>query len=188
MARGRKPNLERRDQAAELRSRGLTLAEIGRKMGCTKQAVHHLLGFRGPWPRPRKPVACPACGGAAGTAPTARDHAPALCLACLGKRPGATFAERLRALRIAAGLSLWALAGRAGLSAWAVRVLEKGKCRPLPGTLRKLAEALSVEVTAFLVEPAPRPRTGRDRSPKATAEQAEGPKLKRMRGRPRKEE
>jgi transcriptional regulator with XRE-family HTH domain len=128
-----------------LRAQGLTLAEVGRKMGCTKQAVHHMLGFCGPAPRPRKPVACPACGGAAGTAQTARDHAPALCLACLEKRPGATFAERLRALRIALGLSLEALAGRAGLSTWAVRVLEKGKCCPRPGTLHRLAEALGVE-------------------------------------------
>jgi hypothetical protein len=119
--------------------------ENGRRLGCTKQAVHQLLGFRGPAPRPRKPVACPACGGAAGTAPTARDYAPALCLACLEKRPGAMFAQRLRALRIAAGLSCWALAGRAGLSAWAVRVLEQGKRRPLPGTLRKLAKALGAE-------------------------------------------
>jgi hypothetical protein len=87
MARGCKPNLERRKQAAELRARGLSLAEVGRRMGCTRQAVHQLLGFRGPAPRPRKAVTCPACGGAVGTAPTARDRAPALCLACLEKWP-----------------------------------------------------------------------------------------------------
>ena len=45
-------------QAAELRARGLSLDEIGQRMGITKQAVHQLLGFRGPAPRPQKTVTC----------------------------------------------------------------------------------------------------------------------------------
>jgi hypothetical protein len=41
---GRKPNLERRRQAAELRRQGLTLEEIGRRLGgISRQAVHQLL-------------------------------------------------------------------------------------------------------------------------------------------------
>jgi hypothetical protein len=49
-----------------------------------------------------------------------------------------------------------------------------------------LAGALGVDCLAFLLEPAPRPQTGRGRPPKATAEPAEAPKPKRPRGRPRK--
>jgi hypothetical protein len=44
---GRKPNLERRKQAADLRKQGLTLEEIGQRMGgITRQAVHQLLRGR----------------------------------------------------------------------------------------------------------------------------------------------
>jgi len=44
---GRKPNHERRAQAAELRKQGLTLEEIGKRMGgITRQAVHQLLRGR----------------------------------------------------------------------------------------------------------------------------------------------
>jgi transcriptional regulator with XRE-family HTH domain len=44
---GRKPNLARREQAAALRKQGLTLEEIGKRMGgITRQAVHQLLRGR----------------------------------------------------------------------------------------------------------------------------------------------
>jgi hypothetical protein len=44
---GRKPNLERRRLAAELRQQGLTLEEIGSRLGgISRQAVHQLLRNR----------------------------------------------------------------------------------------------------------------------------------------------
>jgi hypothetical protein len=43
MAGGRKANQERRRQAARLRARGLTLGEIGRRLGVTRQAAASLL-------------------------------------------------------------------------------------------------------------------------------------------------
>jgi hypothetical protein len=48
MVSGRKPNIARRQEAARLRRAGLSLPEIGRRLGITKQAVHQLLT-----PRPR---------------------------------------------------------------------------------------------------------------------------------------
>jgi predicted ATPase/transcriptional regulator with XRE-family HTH domain len=55
------------------------------------------------------------------------------------------FAERLRGLREAAGLTQEELAFRAGLSPSAVGVLERGtRKRPYPHTVRALAEALSL--------------------------------------------
>jgi hypothetical protein len=41
--RGRRAQPGRRRQAARLRARGLTLAEIGRRLGVSRQAVQHLL-------------------------------------------------------------------------------------------------------------------------------------------------
>jgi lambda repressor-like predicted transcriptional regulator len=40
---GPKPNLDRWRRMAELRRQGLTLSEIGRRFGVSKQAVHYAL-------------------------------------------------------------------------------------------------------------------------------------------------
>jgi transcriptional regulator with XRE-family HTH domain len=138
----------RRRKAAELRARGLTLAEIGRKLGCTKQAVHYLLDHRPrrlDQPRPSQTVFCAACGAFLGPSPTERDYAPALCLQCLAKRPQAPLSQRLRAYRIARGLSRQALAERAGVGASSIVQMERG-ARRRPRALLKLAKALGVEV------------------------------------------
>lgn len=58
---------------------------------------------------------------------------------------GQTFAQRLRMVREARGLSRRELAERAGLSSSALSLLERGKRRPTYPTLRALAEALEVE-------------------------------------------
>ena len=96
------------------------------------------------------------------------------------------FAGRLKELREQAGLTQPELADRAGLSKAGIADLEQGRREPSWATAVALAGALGVEVTAFLQEPAPREPAGRGRPPKATAEQAEAPTPKRLRGRPRK--
>jgi transcriptional regulator with XRE-family HTH domain len=110
---------------------------------------------------------------------------PALCLACLEDWPEAPFGQRLRAYWLAAGLSQEGLGRRLGVDVASVSRWEKGVSRPRT-PLRRLADALGVEVTAFLDEPAPRPQKGRGRPPKATVKQTEAPMPKRLRGRPRK--
>jgi transcriptional regulator with XRE-family HTH domain len=137
---GSRPDTQRRRRAAELRARGLTFAEIGRKMGCTRQAAHQLLRQpRAQPPRTPPPLACAGCGAALGPAPGQRDYDPPLCLPCLAKRPRAPFGQRLRAHRIARGLSRAVLGRKAGVGEGTVTVLERGKNRPQPGTLRRLA-------------------------------------------------
>jgi lambda repressor-like predicted transcriptional regulator len=147
MVSGRKPNLERRRRAAELRARGLTLAAIGREMHCTRQAVHHLLDCRPrqSCPRPRKTVACPGCRAALPLPRFAHALPPTLCMPCLARRPRASFAQRLRAHCLATGLSRAALAQKAGIALRTVAGLERGEHRPHSGTLEKLAQALGVE-------------------------------------------
>lgn len=57
-----------------------------------------------------------------------------------------TFGERLRRLRVAAGLSQEGLAERAGLTSNAVGALERGeRRRPHPDTLRRLSAALGLD-------------------------------------------
>jgi transcriptional regulator with XRE-family HTH domain len=146
MAGGRKPNLTRRRLAARLRAQGLTLAEVGRRLGLTPQAAASLL-------RPLRPtpaVACFLCGKAivsAGALPS--DAGQALCLACLEICPGATHGERLRAFRLAAGLMKIELARKAAMPEMMVRRLEQGRHRPRLITLNRLARALGIPPQAL---------------------------------------
>jgi transcriptional regulator with XRE-family HTH domain len=65
------------------------------------------------------------------------------------------FAERLKQLREAAGLSQYALAQKAKISKQAINQLEKGVSEPGWETVRKLARALGVSVAEFDVEDQP---------------------------------
>jgi transcriptional regulator with XRE-family HTH domain len=98
------------------------------------------------------------------------------------------FAARLRELREATGHSRQEPADKAGMKIGGVRDLEQGLRRPLWDTVVALAEALGVDIRAFLEEPAePLKKRGRGRPPKAPADPPAEPEPKRPRGRPRKE-
>jgi predicted ATPase/transcriptional regulator with XRE-family HTH domain len=58
--------------------------------------------------------------------------------------PAAAFAALLRRYRLQAGLAQEALAERAGLSREAISLLERGRRRPYPATVRQLADALGL--------------------------------------------
>src|SRR5919205_2055448 len=76
---------------------------------------------------------------------------------------GGSFGERLRQLRVRAGLSQAALAERAGLAAAAVAALERGVRRsPYPQTFGALADALNLtpEERATLADAATAARRG----------------------------
>src|SRR4051812_45827572 len=94
--RGPNPRQERRRRAAALRAQGLTMPEIGRRLGVTKQGVAYLLG-----PKVRRrtyAVACSACGRVLWPDGSKRDTQGVLCLDCLGALPATTFGQRLRAV------------------------------------------------------------------------------------------
>jgi transcriptional regulator with XRE-family HTH domain len=78
------------------------------------------------------------------------------------------FAQRLRELREAAGLTQQQLAERAGLYQFSVAKLEQGVQEPTWPTMLEPAGALGVEVGAFVPEgrarPAPKRPRGRPRS------------------------
>jgi transcriptional regulator with XRE-family HTH domain len=99
-----------------------------------------------------------------------------------------TFAEKLKELRQAAGLTQAALAARSGRGLGAIRDYEQGNREPLLSTAFKLAHALGVSVEAFAAcEEGPAPEPKRGRPPKAPADPPAEPEPKRPRGRPRRE-
>jgi len=71
-----------------------------------------------------------------------------------------TFADRLRELRAAAGVSQYELARRAGLTRQTLSRLERGDSEPSWTTVRRLANVLRVSVTAFEVGDLPLPEAG----------------------------
>jgi DNA-binding XRE family transcriptional regulator len=113
-------------------------------------------------PRPRPPASepvekerpaprCPACGNTVSSAGvSSREDLTALCLRCVLARPGASYAERLKALRLFAGLTRQELAQRAGITARRALFLERGEVRPTPYFQDRLAFALGMEIVSVL--------------------------------------
>jgi transcriptional regulator with XRE-family HTH domain len=143
---GRWPDPLRRRRVAELRARGLTLAEIARRLGITKQAVHQCLTRP---PRSQQPgVTCRGCGGVAVPAGArVRERGEGLCPACLRRR-GAAFGRLLRACRLAAGMNKAELARRSGLLPARLADYEAGRHRPRAAALDHLAAVLAVRRSA----------------------------------------
>src|SRR5262245_11533584 len=115
MVQGRKPNLKRRRRVVALRARGLSLSAIGRTLGVSHQCIQEML-HRIANPRVLS-VPCCACGQpilSPGALPS--DRQTALCRTCLAKTPEAPFGQRLKALRLAAGLTKAELARQAGIT------------------------------------------------------------------------
>jgi transcriptional regulator with XRE-family HTH domain len=130
MASGRRPNEKRRAAIARLRDRGLSLAEIGRRLGISKQGVSGALALLRR-PLPLRGVICADCRApilSPGALPS--DEGQAFCLTCLRCRPDAPFATRLKTFRLAAGLMKAELAARVGLSAMAIHYYETGAREP----------------------------------------------------------
>jgi transcriptional regulator with XRE-family HTH domain len=120
---------------ARLRAQGLSLAEIGRQFGVSKQAVQDTLSRLGRMAS----FPCAGCGAEVAAAP---DAGPVLWRACRARRGNAPFAVRLQACRLAAGLTQAELARRIGVSGRTVANWENENYRPNPEALRCLAEVL----------------------------------------------
>jgi transcriptional regulator with XRE-family HTH domain len=83
----------------------------------------------------------------------------------LAMRANLRLALHLRRIRVAAGISQEALAGRSGVNATYVSRIERGQENPSVGIVDDLAEALGIDITEFFAKPkagekAPKPLRG----------------------------
>ena len=168
MVQGRKPDLKRWARIERLRKNGLSLSQIGYRLGMTAKAVHRTLRTIEQARVSPRSVPCSACRrDIVSPGALASDRGSALCLECLGRRTGIPFGRRLKAFRLAAGLTKAELVIRCGFSRSAVWKYEDQGVTPyLPAALR-LVEALGVTLKALGLEsPAQRQRNGRPKKRK----------------------
>jgi transcriptional regulator with XRE-family HTH domain len=127
---------------ARLREQGLTAAEIAARLGVGRAAVSNMLRRMGRGGA--LPVRCPDCGATvlAAQHPGSRQQRAPPCLPCLAKRPDATFGVRLKAHRLAAGLTCDQLGAEAGVSGTMITHYETGRCDPTPELLARLVGVL----------------------------------------------
>jgi transcriptional regulator with XRE-family HTH domain len=141
---GNTPDIDRQRRAAQLRAAGLTLQKIADRLGCSHQRVHEILGLQ---ENARLvPICCQECGREITRLHIAAEcNWSAWCLACLVKHPEATFGQRLKAHRLAAGLTIRGLEKRSGVSALSLSCYERDRGEPTRPTLAKLIRVLGVE-------------------------------------------
>jgi transcriptional regulator with XRE-family HTH domain len=143
MPRGRPPNLQRRRQIAGLRAAGLTYEQIGKCLGISHQSVQQALQRNG---NVRLvPIRCRECGRVITRVRTVANHnGPVYCMACLPDE--ATFGQRLKARRLAKGISLMALSERTGIAWNLISKYERDVVEPKCRTLIKLIRVLGTEL------------------------------------------
>jgi transcriptional regulator with XRE-family HTH domain len=91
------------------------------------------------------PVYCLECQGRIGSGPAGfTTNAPAYCLTCLARHRDANFGERLKAYRLAAGLTQRDLSEQAGVFVGRLTECESGRSVPQWRTVRKLVDALGL--------------------------------------------
>jgi DNA-binding XRE family transcriptional regulator len=147
---GSMPDVERRRLMLELRQQGLSLGAIGERLGVTRQCVHSALRrIREAETDPG--ITCCRCGQrVAQRLGPMRASDPVFCRACLTRMPGATFAERLRSFRLAAGLTQKDLATRSGVDETLICNYERGRHYPRPDRLAKLERVTGRAASARL--------------------------------------
>lgn len=152
--RGRPPDWDRLRLVVELRAQGWAMPRIARENGWTKQYVHALLRLAQKARIPM-PVNCCACGEVITTRSDYSLHdSPVLCVACLCRRREATFGERLRAYRVARGMTQLELCSATGLGQSQISGYERDARQP---AWRNVARMVKVFGVNLILNPDPAP-------------------------------
>jgi transcriptional regulator with XRE-family HTH domain len=145
MPRGRPSNPQRRRLIVKLRATGLTHQQIGERLGISHQSVQQAL--RGTGNARLVPVRCRECRAVITRLRTIRDNnGPVYCLHCLPS--DATFGQRLKARRLAKGITLMALCERTGIGWTLLSKYERDVVEPKCRNLTKLIRVLGVSLMA----------------------------------------
>jgi hypothetical protein len=95
-------------------------------------------------------VRCCECAAAIATGHhTIESNRRPLCLACLAKHPDAPFGRRLKACRLAPGLTAEQLAAQSGVPSGPIRSVERGVCWPRWERVARLVRALGAELVTL---------------------------------------
>ena len=138
---GALPDHKQRRRADALRALVLSFAEVGRRLGVTKQAAWHMIVIG--LAAHTAGVHCSACQAIISTRHIQlRTVGEVLCRPCLVACPDAPFALRLRSHRLAAGLSRSEVQAAAGLAVGCLKNLEDRGAKPQARTRARLAKVL----------------------------------------------
>jgi transcriptional regulator with XRE-family HTH domain len=134
--------MTKRRKIARLRAQGLTLQEIGERLGVSRQRIHALLKEEDV---PRPGIICRRCRNEIAPWPGAsRNLGPVYCVDCLPAN--ASFGLRLRAYRVAAKLTQAELASRIGVPPGMICYWERDQRRPMRRNLAALAAILGAKL------------------------------------------
>jgi transcriptional regulator with XRE-family HTH domain len=134
MVQGRKSHPKRVEWIRRLRSKGLTLAQIARRVGIAPQTVHAALKGR----MLRGKAVCQFCHGAIRAPEGTINIRNVACRDCLVDLPSVPFSITLLSLRIIAGLTQARLASATGISLMTISHLERGRHKPQERTREEL--------------------------------------------------
>jgi hypothetical protein len=118
VTRGRKPDDACRQAVVVLRAQGLHYPAIGSRLGITRQCAQQQLLKASCHSVVLPGICCIGCATVIvkGRGPSLHGG-PVYCLGCLAKTPNVPFGQRLKAHRLAAGLTLRQLSERVAMSA-----------------------------------------------------------------------
>jgi transcriptional regulator with XRE-family HTH domain len=132
--------MSKRTEIKRLRAQGLTLQEIGRRLGVSRQYVHQQLKRSGQEVTTPGITCCACARKISSWHDSPRDCGPVYCLRCLPD--GATFGQRLLAYRMAAKLTQAEIAAQIGVSPATVHFWERDRRQPSPPKIGALATIL----------------------------------------------
>jgi DNA-binding transcriptional regulator YiaG len=137
---GRPRDNKTRALVNQLRAKGMSFRDIGRRLGMTRQGACSI--SKTPVYR-RSPVRCRDCDRELNARASLPKHDRAVyCLDCLAKHPEASFVERMRALRIGLGLNMDALAVRLKTTSSNLHSYEAGSKKLSLDSERRLLAAI----------------------------------------------
>jgi transcriptional regulator with XRE-family HTH domain len=142
MRRGYAPNLKRHRLIIKHRAAGMTYQAIADQLGVTAQTVYETLQRNG-YAR-AIPISCHKCKVVISEMRMAtNNNGPVYCMKCLPRT--ASFGQRLKACRLAVGLTLTGLGKQTGMPGDMIGRYEQGRVLPTWDTIAKLIRVFGVE-------------------------------------------